>query len=52
MDKDKNLEKRTFDFAVAVIKFLENLRISKINDVIKYQLAKAATSVGANYLPC
>lgn len=49
MKEDKNLEQRTFDFAVAVIKFLKQLKYSKENDVIRYQLAKAATSVGANY---
>lgn len=49
MDKDNNLEKRTFDFAVKVIELLNSIKYSKVNDVIKYQLAKAATSVGANY---
>ena len=47
--KDKDLEKRTFDFAVNVINFLKEIKNSKVNDVIRYQLAKAATSVGANY---
>ncbi|MFH1094309.1 MAG: four helix bundle protein [Candidatus Omnitrophota bacterium] len=49
MDKDNNLEKRTFDFAVSVVKLLNSIKYSTTNDVIKYQLAKAATSVGANY---
>lgn len=47
--KDKGLEKRTFDFAVRVIKFLRKVDCSKENDVIRYQLAKAGTSVGSNY---
>lgn len=46
---EKDLEKRTFDFAVSVIKFLKEIKYSKENDVVKYQLAKAATSIGANY---
>jgi four helix bundle protein len=40
---------RTFDFAVRVIRFLKTIPYSKENDVIRYQLAKSATSVGANY---
>lgn len=47
--KDKDLEERTFNFAVDVIKFLKKIKYSKENDVVKYQLAKAATSIGANY---
>ena len=45
----RDLEKRTFDFAVEIIKFLRDIKYSKENDVIKYQLAKSATSIGANY---
>ena len=48
-NKEKNLLKRTFDFAVRVIKFLRTITHSKENDVVRYQLAKAATSIGANY---
>ena len=47
--KRKDLEKRTFDFSVEAINFLKEIKYSKINDVVKYQLAKAATSIGANY---
>jgi len=43
------LEERTFAFAVKVIQFLKSIKYSKENDVIKYQLAKSATSIGANY---
>ena len=32
-----------------MIRFLKTIKYSKENDVIKYQLAKAATSIGANY---
>lgn len=45
----KELAERTFQFAVDVIRFLRTLKYSKENDVIKYQLAKSATSIGANY---
>lgn len=47
--KGKNLEERIFNFAVRVIKFLRNIKHSRENDVVCYQLAKAATSIGANY---
>ncbi|MCD6130173.1 MAG: four helix bundle protein [Deltaproteobacteria bacterium] len=45
----KNLQGRTFNFAVEIIKLLKEVKYSKENDVIKYQLAKSATSVGVNY---
>jgi four helix bundle protein len=44
-----DLKKRTFDFAVDIIRFLKTISYKKENDVIKYQLAKSGTSVGANY---
>ena len=47
--RNTDLEQRTFRFAVDVVKFLKSIKYSKENDVIKYQLAKAATSIGANY---
>lgn len=50
--KITDLKKRTFDFAVKVIKFLKDIKYSKENDVIKYQLVKSATSIGANYEEC
>jgi four helix bundle protein len=43
------LEKRTRVFALRVISFAATLPIGRIGDVIKYQLVKAGTSVGANY---
>jgi four helix bundle protein len=46
---ESDLLERTFDFAVSVIRFLKTVQYSKENDVIKTQLAKSATSVGANY---
>jgi len=47
--KDRDLSDRIFNFAVRVIKFLKTLKHSGENDVIRYQLVKAATSIGANY---
>lgn len=46
---DKDLGKRTFEFAVNTIKYCRELDISRGNDVISYQLVKASTSSGANY---
>ena len=43
------LEKRIFDFVIRVIKYLKIIQKSTINNVIVYQLTKAATSEGANY---
>ena len=44
-----DLKKQTFQFAVDVLLLLRTIPNTKENDVIKYQLSKAATSVGANY---
>lgn len=46
---ENNLLKRTFDFGVTVIKYLRTLPDTSDLRVIKYQLIKAATSIGANY---
>jgi four helix bundle protein len=48
MDK-KDLERRTKQFALKVIRFVATLPKNRIGDIITYQLVKAATSVGANY---
>lgn len=45
----KIFEQRTLDFAVATIKLCANLPVKSEGNIIKYQLIKAATSVGANY---
>lgn len=46
---ENNLLNRTFLFGVAVIKFLRTLPSTSDLKIIKYQLVKAATSIGANY---
>src|SRR5258707_9428231 len=43
------LEKRTKQFALRIIAFAATLPMGRIGDVIRYQLVKAGTSVGANY---
>ena len=48
MDKIE-LEKRTKQFALRIIAYAATLPVGKIGDVIRYQLVKAGTSVGANY---
>lgn len=47
--KTQELLDRTFNFGVAVLRYLGNLRKNLEFDVIRHQLAKAATSIGANY---
>ena len=48
MDKYE-LEKRTKQFAIRIIRFAATLPAGRIGDVVRYQLVKAGTSVGANY---
>ncbi|MFH1943574.1 MAG: four helix bundle protein, partial [bacterium] len=48
MDK-KELEERTKQFALRIIKLVSALPKSKVFDVIGYQLVKSGMSVGANY---
>ena len=44
-----DLSRRLFEFSINVIEYLRKLSSSAENRVIKYQLIKSATSVGANY---
>ena len=44
-----DLKKRLLDFAINTLKFLATLQHRKEFEVIKYQLSKSATSIGANY---
>jgi len=43
------LEKRTKQIALRIIAFAATLPVGRIGDVIRYQIVKAGTSVGANY---
>jgi four helix bundle protein len=46
---ENDLQKRLFNFGVLVLKFLPKLPKTPEFSVIRYQLAKCSTSVGANY---
>ncbi|MDI6890683.1 MAG: four helix bundle protein [Thermodesulfovibrionales bacterium] len=45
----KDLKKRTKQFAIEIIKFVEKLPENRITNVLGRQLLKSGTSVGANY---
>ena len=47
--KENDLLERTFNFGVKCLKFLRALPNSSEYQIIKYQLGKSSTSVGANY---
>lgn len=47
--KEFDLEKRTTDFSIEIIRFIKTLQITIINKVIIDQLIRSATSIGANY---
>ena len=49
MEKQNDLSKRLFTFAVRCIKFLRTLSGASEYKIIKYQLIKSSTSSGANY---
>jgi len=44
-----DLENRTKEFALRIIKFVTALPKNRVADVLGYQLLKSGTSVGANY---
>ena len=46
---NKNLEKRTKQFSLAVIKFTAALPRTREADILGRQLLRSATSIGANY---
>lgn len=48
MDK-KELEERTKQFALRVIRFVAALPKNQVTNVLGYQLLKAGTSIGSNY---
>ena len=47
--KENTLLGRTFDFSVNIVLFLRTLPNNDELKIIKYQLIKSVTSVGANY---
>ena len=46
---DYDLNDRLFSFAVRCLKFTQTLSVLPEYKIIRYQLAKSATSAGANY---
>ena len=47
--KDNELGDRLFNFSVDVLRFLKSIKSTQENNILKFQLAKSATSCGANY---
>lgn len=47
--KENDLLERTFNFGVRCLKLLRSLPNTSEYQIIKFQLGKSATSVGANY---
>jgi four helix bundle protein len=45
----RELEKRTKEFALRIIRFVASLPKNRITDIMGYQLLRSGTSVGANY---
>lgn len=48
---ERDLAERLFNFAISVLKFLRTIKDNYESRVLKHQLVKACTSVGANYSP-
>jgi four helix bundle protein len=49
MMKENDLLKRTFNFGISCLKYLRKLEINPENNLIRFQLGKSCTSIGANY---
>lgn len=47
--KENDLLKRTFNFGISCLKFLRKLVSNPENNLIRFQLGKSCTSIGANY---
>jgi four helix bundle protein len=48
MNKEE-LKKRTKEFALQIIRFVNTLPNNKVNNTLSSQILKSATSIGANY---
>ena len=48
-EKAKELEKRTKRFAVQIIELAGELPNTEAGKIVKYQMVKAGTSIGANH---
>jgi len=49
--RNTELRERLLNFSVEILKFLKALPYRNEFDVLRYQLSKSATSIGANYSP-
>ena len=47
--KENDLLKRTFNFGVNCLKYLRKLETNPENNLVRFQLGKSCTSIGANY---
>ena len=47
--KENDLLKRTFNFGISCLEFLRKLESNPENNLIRFQLGKSCTSIGANY---
>lgn len=47
--RNKELRERLLNFSVDILSFLNTLPYKKEYEVLRYQLSKSATSIGANY---
>ena len=47
--KENDLLKRTFNFGVNFLKYLRKLETNPENNLVRFQLGKSCTSIGANY---
>ena len=47
--KENDLLKRTFNIGISCLKFLRKLESNPENNLIRFQLGKSCTSIGANY---
>ena len=47
--RENDLLKRTFNFGISCLKFLRKLESNPENNLIRFQLGKSCTSIGANY---
>jgi len=45
---NEKLRERLLNFSVKIIQFLKSIPYKKEYDVLRYQLSKSATSIGAN----
>ena len=45
---NEKLRERLLNFSVKIIRFLKSIPYKKEYDVLRYQLSKSATSIGAN----